>query len=141
MPGNQAPLNPERVPQLLGKYAKSLGKDLDKIVVTYDADGISIGIFGMKDTVYASLNDASVAEYKAIKAKQNEPSDAERLQAFKNKFELRLNLEFPREGGPTSGKEADIQSFLNGLGFRMRRALMMTQKQFEKSYPNGFSQA
>jgi hypothetical protein len=138
-----APLNPERPPQLLGKYAKLLGKDLKQIVVTYDVDGVNVAVTGMGETPFASLDDAAIADYKAMKQKENTPSDEERLNAFRNKFELRLNKEFPKEGTdkPASGSEADIQAFLNRMPFKERRALLMTQKQFSVSYPNGYSQA
>jgi hypothetical protein len=125
----------------LGKYAKLLGKDLIKIQVSYDADGVTIGVWGMPNTPYSSLDDSNLALYKAMKQREISPSDDEKLRAFRNKFELRLNEEFPREGGPVNGSDAEIQAFLDGLHFRKRRALMMTQKQFSASYPNGYTQA
>lgn len=137
--GAPAPLNPERPPQLLGKYAKLLGKDLESITLKYDADGVFISVKGMKGTPYASLDDANMADYRAIKQKELAPSDEERARAFRNKFELRLNKEFPQ--GTAISTEAEIQACLNGLPFRERRALLMTQKQFSESYPNGYSQA
>jgi hypothetical protein len=76
-----------------------------------------------------------------MKQREISPSDDEKLRAFRNKFELRLNEEFPREGGPVNGSDAEIQAFLDSLHFRKRRALMMTQKQFSASYPNGYTQA
>jgi len=139
-PQGIAPLNPERPPQLLGKYSKLLGKDLKEIKITYDADGVTVEVDGMEGSPYEELVNASIAAFKAMKAALTQPDDTERLQSFKNKFELRLNREFPATG-PASGSEADIQAFLNGLNFRERRALMMTQKQFTASYPNGFPAA
>jgi hypothetical protein len=137
-----APLNPERPPQLLGKYAKLLGKDLKSIVVTYDVDGVNVAVFGEDNTPYASIQDEALAIYKAKKQEENKPSDIEKLLAFRNKFELRLNRELPKGAdGPASGAESDIQDFLTKLPFRERRALLMTQKQFSVAYPNGYSQA
>lgn len=136
------PLNPERPPQLLGKYAKTLGTKLDKIVIEYDADGVSIGVYGKADTAFAHINNGSIADFKSALAEELAPSDGERLMALRNKFELRLNKEFPKgEHGPASGSEADIQGFMSKLPFRERRALLMTQKQFSVAYPNGFTQA
>jgi hypothetical protein len=138
-PQGLAPLNPERPPQLLGKYAKYLGKDLEKIEITYNADGLLIGVYGKAGTPYESLENASIAEFKALRQTALQPSTDEKLQAFRNKFELRLNREC--NPAPNSGSDADIQAFLNGLGFRERRALLMTQKQFSASYPNGYTAA
>jgi hypothetical protein len=139
-PQGNAPLNPERPPQLLGKFSKQLGKTIKAVRLIYDAEGINIEIDGMENTPYSALDGASIADYKAIRDRENQPTDEEKLQAFKNKFELRLNLEFPANG-PASGSDADIQAFLNALPFRQRRALMMTQKQFSAQYPNGYTQA
>lgn len=140
VPQGTAPLNPERPPQLLGKYAKLIGKSLKSIDISFTADGIEVSVTGMENTPYASLDGASIAEFKAIREKENTPSDAEKLQQFRNKFELRLNREFP-EQGPASGSDTDIQQFLNGLPFRERQAMLMTQKQFSARYPNGYTQA
>jgi hypothetical protein len=124
----------------LGKYAKLLGKSIKTLRVIYDENGVTVEIDGVEGTPYAGLEEASIAAFKAVREKENSPSDAEALRAFRNKFELRLNREFPANG-PASGSNADIQSFLDTLPFRERRALMMSQKQFEKNYPNGFTQA
>lgn len=139
-PSGLAPLNPERPPQLLGKYAKMLGRDLEEIRVKYTSDGITIEVDGKAETAYSSLEGATFSEYHALRQQELAPSDDEKLQSFKNKFELRLNREFPTPG-PASGKDADLQSFLNGLNFRERRALLMTQKQFSAQYPNGYTTA
>jgi len=139
-PQGAQPLNPERPPQILGKYAKQLGKTIKAIRLVYDAEGVNVEIDGMENTPYAALEGASLAEYKALREAELSPSDEEKLQAFRNKFELRLNLEFPADG-PGDGSDASIQAFLNRLPFRQRRALMMTQKQFSAQYPNGYSQA
>jgi hypothetical protein len=139
-PGGLAPLNPERPPQLLGKFAKMLGRDLEEIRIKYTSDGVTVEVDGVKDTPYAALEAASFAEYHALRKAELEPSEAEKLVAFRNKFELRLNREFPSPG-PASGSDADIQAFLQTLNFRERRALLMTQKQFSASYPNGYNAA
>lgn len=139
-PQGQAPLNPERPPQILGKYAKLIGKQLKSISITYDADGVNVAVTGMPNTPYADLTEASLADFRRIRERENMPSDAEKLQSFKNKFELRLNREFPAQG-PATGSDADLQAFLNGLPFRERQAMLMTQKQFSARYPNGFTQA
>jgi hypothetical protein len=139
-PSGLAPLNPERPPQLLGKYAKMLGRDLDEIRIKYTSDGVTIEVDGKAGTPYADLTDATFAAYHALRQKELAPSNEEKLQSFKNKFELRLNREFPTPG-PASGSDADIQAFLNGLNFRERRALLMTQKQFSAQYPNGYTTA
>jgi len=139
-PGGLAPLNPERPPQLLGKYAKMLGRDLEEIRIKYTSDGVTIEVDGKAGTPYASLNDASFAAYHELRREELAPSNDEKLNAFRNKFELRLNREFPTPG-PASGSDADIQTFLNGLNFRERRALLMTQKQFSAQYPNGYTAA
>lgn len=139
-PQGLAPLNPERPPQLLGKYTKFLGKQLKSIDISYTADGIDIGVTGMPNTPYSGLDNASFAAFKAIRDAQNAPTQAEKLQSFRNKFELRLNREFPAQG-PTDGSDTAIQAFLNGLPFRERQAMLMTQKQFSARYPNGYTQA
>jgi len=123
----------------LGKYAKYLGKDLKKIEIVYDADGISIGVYGMEGTPYEHLDNSSIAEFKALRQAELAPSNDEKLRAFRNKFELRLNREC--NPAPNSGSDTDIQTFLDGLTFRERRALLMTQKQFSASYPNGYTAA
>jgi len=139
-PGGLAPLNPERPPQLLGKYAKMLGRDLEEIRIKYTSDGVTIEVDGMAGTPYEELEGAPFSAYHALRKKELAPSDDEKLASFRNKFELRLNREFPTPG-PASGSDADIQAFLNGLNFRERRALLMTQKQFSAQYPTGYAAA
>jgi hypothetical protein len=139
-PMGSAPFNPERPSQLIAKYAKFLGKDLASIDVSYTPEGVSVTVTGAEGGPYADLENVDLAVFKAKRNEVNRPSNEEALQGFRNKFELRLNREFPTPG-PASGSDADIQAFLNGLNFRERRALLMTQKQFSASYPNGYTQA
>jgi len=134
------PFNPERPPLLAAKYAKLLGKDLDRIEIVFDATGVDVKVTGTGD--YGNLRSVPFATYKAAKAGHQALSDEERLRTLRNKFELRLNIEFPSgNAGPASGSEADIQAFIQGLPFQQRRALLMTQKQFTSAYPNGFPSA
>lgn len=139
-------LNPERAPTLISKWQKLLGKDLDKIEVVYDAESVCVFLYGKKGTPYYKEDDEgnlisiSVPDYKERKAEATKPSADEALRAFRDKFELRLNMAFPANG-PASGSDADIRTFLEGLEFRQRRALLMSNKQFKAAYPNGFTQA
>jgi len=135
-------LNIERLPPLLTKWQKSLGKDLKKIEIVYDVDGVNVYLYGMDGTPFHkdAGDSISIPEYKGLKAGAQAPDDQERLRAFRDKFELRLNMAFPKEG-PTSGKEEDIRAFLEKLEFRQRRAMLMSNKQFKAAYPNGFTQA
>lgn len=134
-------LNPERAPVLIAKWQKLLGKDLKKIEVSYEADGVSVTLYGMDGSPFHKGGKAlSIPEFRELKQKESAPSANESLTAFKDKFELRLNLEFPKQG-PASGSEADIRSFLDGLPFHQRRAMLMSNKQFKAAYPNGFTQA
>lgn len=138
-------LNPERVPALISKWTKLLGKDLDRIEVVYSADGVSVDIYGKKGTPYYKTDkegdesSLSIAEYKSLKEVVNKPSDVEAVTAFRNKFELRLNLEFPENSGITTASNAEIQTFLQGRPLIERRAMLMSGKQFRTAYPNGFA--
>jgi len=78
-----------------------------------------------------------IPEWERRRALKNAPSADERLSSLQRKYELRLNREFPSHG-PASGEEADIQAWLGTLPFAQRRALLMSQKDFSKSYPEGF---
>lgn len=139
-------LNPERAPPLIAKWQKSLGKDLEKIEVVYDVEGINVYLYGKAGTPFhekdkeGDSSSISVAEYRNRKQKASQPSDDEALRAFRDKFELRLNRAFPSPG-PASGREEDIRSFLEGLEFRQRRAMLMSNKQFKAAYPNGYTEA
>jgi hypothetical protein len=134
-----APLNPERVPPLLGKYAKYIGKDLEKIEVTYSAEGAEILVYGKEKTPFESLRGVSLAEFRAARSEENAPTESEKLRSFRNKFELRLKRECPKT--LLSGSDTAIQAFLDGLPFKERRAMLMSQKQFQAEYPNGYTQA
>jgi hypothetical protein len=134
----------------LGKYSKLLGKDLDEIVVKYTATGVTVTVTGHKDSGFKDLKSVSLAEYQDQRKVENLPDNSERIQSFRNKYELRLNREFPKaafEKAVTKDKEGNllvdttIQVFLDALPFKERRALLMTQKQFTASYPNGFTAA
>ncbi|BCX55511.1 hypothetical protein 1 [Cryphonectria naterciae splipalmivirus 1] len=139
-----AQLNPERIPALMSKYQKMLGKDLEEIQIKYTAAGAAVMVKGMGD--YAPSPNAAnagfitLAEFRQKKQEAAKPSDEEALTAFKNKWEVRLATPFP-ERGPASGKDADIQAFLSGQRFEHRRAMLMSNKQFKSAYPNGFTQA
>jgi hypothetical protein len=146
LPTAQMQLNPERAPALISKWQKLLGKDLDRIEVIYKADSVTVDLYGKEGTPYYkdSGDDVvaiSIPEYREIKARETAPSDDEKLRAFRDKFELRLNLPFPTEGQPASGSDADIRAFLERLNFHQRRAMLMSNKQFKAAYPNGFAQA
>lgn len=78
-----------------------------------------------------------IQEWERRRALRNAPSVTERLNALRRKYELRLNRAFPAQG-PASGSEEDIQAWLGTLAFAERRALLMSQKDFAKSYPDGF---
>jgi len=78
-----------------------------------------------------------LVEFERRVALKNQPTSAERLASLKRKFELRLNTEFP-SAGPQTGSEEHVQAWLAGRPFAERRALLMSQKDFDKSYPQGF---
>jgi hypothetical protein len=135
-------LNPERAPPLIAKWQKLLGKDLESIEVEYKADGITVSLYGKENTPYhkADNESLSIPEYREIKARETAPKEPEKLQAFRDKYELRLNRAFPAQG-PASGSDTDIRAFLESLDFHQRRAMLMSNKQFKAAYPNGFAQA
>jgi len=133
-------LNLERVPVLAPKFANKIGKLCGGYAVIYAADGVKVLVKSKLDDAGRECDpeqDVSLVEFERRVALKNTPSDGERLAALRRKFEVRLNLEFPATG-PASGTEAEIQLWLNGRPFAERRALLMSQKDFEKSYPNGF---
>jgi hypothetical protein len=136
-------LNPERAPALIAKWQKLLGKDLERIEVIYKADGVSVDLYGMGDFSRVDKDGdecpMSIAAFKAAKAEAEKPSADEAITAFKNKFELRLNLEFPADAGLTDASDASIQAFLAGRPLAQRRAMLMSNKQFKAAYPNGFA--
>jgi hypothetical protein len=145
-PSNAGPrqfqLNPERAPALIAKYQKMLGKDLSKIQVEYTPTGVNVWVWGLGDYLLKNKEGqaigCSLAAFKLRKAEVEKPSEEKALTAFKNKFEVRLNLPFPDQPGLASSKDEDIRAFLNALPFDQRRAMLMSNKQFKAAYPNGF---
>lgn len=147
--GGQTPavfqLNPERAPALISKWQKSLGTDLERIEVIYDVEGINVHLYGKEGTPFhvsdedGNESSISVPRYRELKAAASQPSDDEKLRAFRDKFELRLNRAVPAPG-PVSGSDTDIRAFLEGLDFQHRRAMLMSNKQFRSAYPNGFAE-
>jgi len=137
-------LNLERVPMLAPKFANKLGKTAAAFAVIYTGSGVEIMVQSMigKDAesispVNGVYPQVSLVEFERRVALKNQPSTAERLASLKRKFELRLNMEFP-SAGPQSGSEEHVQAWLGTRSFTERRALLMSQKDFEKSYPGGF---
>lgn len=152
-PQGSVPLNPERPPQLLGKYAKMIGKEISALRVEYTMTGITVmcqlipqgdenssTVAGEEEKTEDTW--VSLPELKAQKKEHNTPTNEEAAVAFRNKYELRLNEELDKTvfAAIKSG-EHEIQKFLDSLEFRKRRALLMSQKQFTASYPNGYAQA
>jgi hypothetical protein len=139
-------LNPERAPALIAKWQKLLGKDLEKIEVVYTAAGVAVTVTPLTGGPSAKAEPdvagkaISIAAYKAAKQEAAKPSESDAEVALRNKFELRLNKEFP-SGKLKSGSDASIQAFLQGLPFHERRAMLMSNKQFKTAYPNGYSPA
>lgn len=138
-------LNLERVPNLAPKFANKLGKSAAGYAVLYTGSGVSVRVQTMLDSNGAAQAPAADGSYPQVDlveferrvALSNQPTAAERLASLKRKFELRLAAEFPANG-PASGEEEAIQTWLAGRPFNERRALLMSQKDFDKSYPNGF---
>jgi len=142
----QVQLNPERAPALIAKWQKLLGKDLDRIEVIYKADGVTVDLYELVNGAVPVDEDGeeittNIASFKAKRQEAAKPTAEEALQAFKNKFELRLNREFPSKDGPKDGSDPAIQSWLNNQPFNIRRAMLMSGKQFKSAYPNGFPAA
>lgn len=138
-------LNPERAPPLIAKWQKLLGTDLESIQVEYKADGVTVYLYGMVGTPYHKVDkdgDAlsmSVAEFRGKKVKETAPSNEEAKFAFRNKFEVRLNQEFPQGLDLGDGSEAAIRGAVQALPFNQRRVMLMSNKQFKTAYPNGFA--
>lgn len=139
-----AMLNLERVPVLAPKYANKIGKKCSGYAIQYSIEGIRVLALSWLDTngveqnrLKAEPEQVPLLEFERRVALNNAPSDDERLVALKRKYEIRLNRAFPAQG-PQSGSEANIQAWLGSLGFAERRALLMSQKDFNKSYPDGF---
>lgn len=141
-PGLQL-LNLERVPPLAPKFANQIGKTALGFRIQYTATGQVVEVQSMLDKEGCLVRGTGETEWISIPAweqrrvARNTPDEGERLAALRRKYELRLNRAFPKEG-PASGSEADIQAWLGALAFNQRRALLMSQKDFTKSYPQGF---
>lgn len=134
-------LNLERVPPLAPKYANQIGKTCVQFRVHFTPTGQSVEVSSLLGDDGEEINPPvwiSIPEWEQRRAAHNAPNNAERLSALKRKFEVRLNRAFPTQGGPASGSEADIQAWLGTIAFGQRRALLMSQKDFAKSYPEGF---
>jgi len=140
-------LNPERAPPLIAKWQKLLGKDLDRIEVVYEENGVSVHLYGKEGTAFLTKDKdgdpvpISVAEYRTRKEKALEPSSEDAIFAFKNKFEVRLNLPFPDGVDLGDGSETALRNAVQALPFAQRRVMLMSGKQFNTAYPNGFGVA
>jgi len=133
-------LNLERVPALAPKFSNQIGKTCAGFCVKFMPEGMTVEALSTvgpdgKDLDKPEL--VSLPEWEKRRAKRNEPTDAERLNALKRKYELRLMKEFPATG-PKNGSEESIQAWLGTLGFAERTALLLSQKDFAKKYPEGF---
>lgn len=138
-------LNPERAPPLIAKWQKLLGKDLDEIRVIYKEDGVTVELWGKEGTPYENKDKSgdscslTVPEYRALKEKESAPSQEDAKFAFRNKFEVRLNQEFPQTVDLGDGSEAALKRAVQALPFHQRRIMLMSNKQFKTAYPNGFA--
>jgi hypothetical protein len=141
MPPQMGFLNPERPPQLAQKYANKLGKSCEFIAFVYTKEGVKVLAQPMGDLTKGGdpPNGISIADFQQRLAASVAPTEEQRLRSLRNKYELRLNKPFPvGSSAPASGKEADVQAWLDNCTFDVRRALLMSQKDFEKSFPSGF---
>jgi len=140
-------LNPERAPPLISKWQKLLGKDLERIEVVYEENGITVHLYGKEGTPFekkdseGNLQSFSVADYKATKEEAVKPSEEDAKFAFRNKFEVRLNQEFPAGVDLGDGSETALRNAVQALPFQQRRVMLMSNKQFKTAYPNGFAGA
>jgi len=132
-------LNLERVPPLAPKFSNQIGKTCTGFQVLYSLTGITVKVHSVVNSTGGDCEPEliSVPEWERRRALKNAPSNEERLNGLRRKYELRLNRQFPAQG-PASGSEADVQAWLATLPFSQRRALLMGQKDFTKSYPDGF---
>jgi len=139
-------LNLERVPPLAPKFANQIGKTALGFRASWGGSGTTVEVhssissngkeFALKEGKPQG-EWIGLAEWERRRSLRNAPTNEERKSALKRKYELRLAKEFPARG-PASGSEEDIQAFLDTLPFAQRRALLMSQKDFSKSYPQGF---
>jgi hypothetical protein len=141
-PGLGSMLNLERVPMLAPKFSNKLGKTAAKFSVEYSVTGVTVNVESILDSKGklkspTEIEEVSLIEFERRLALYNTPSTEEKLSSFKRKYELRLMEEFPSDG-PSDGKDESIQAFLNKIPFEKRVALLKSQKDFDKSYPNGF---
>lgn len=140
-------LNPERAPPLISKWQKLLGKELGEIRVSYTPDGVTVELFGMKGSPFEHLDDdgdsigMSVPEFRVMKEKEATPSNEDAKFAFRNKFEVRLNQEFPQGVDLGDGSETALRTAVQALPFNQRRVMLMSNKQFKTAYPNGVAGA
>lgn len=136
-------LNPERAPALIAKWQKLLGTELEEIRVVYTADGVSVELYGLGDfkiTDKDGLSESfSVVDYRNKKKELNAPTSEDAKFAFRNKFEVRLNQEFPQGLDLGDGSEAAIRKAVQSLPFNQRRVMLMSNKQFKSAYPNGLA--
>jgi len=140
-------LNPERAPPLIAKWQKLLGKDLEEIKVIYKEDGVTVELYGKAGTPFENKDkdgdpcSLTVPEFRAIKEKESAPSAEDAKFAFRNKFEVRLNQEFPAGVDLGDGSETALRNAVQALPFQQRRVMLMSNKQFKTAYPNGFAGA
>jgi len=138
-------LNLERVPVLAPKFSNQIGKTCAGFGVMYTPEGVKVVVKSTIDgngQAITGSEDVSLPEWERRRVLKNTPSREERLSALSRKFELRLNKAFPQgKSGPSSGKEEDIATWLQTLPFGERRALLMSQKDYAKAYPNGIFRA
>lgn len=136
-------LNLERVPNLAPKFANKLGKSATEFSVVFSMTGMTVMVKSRLDSEGDEIedgatHDVALLEFERRVALSNAPSNEERLSALQRKYELRLNKPFPEGNKPRSGSESAIQAWLGSLPFAERVALLKSQKDFNKSYPNGF---
>lgn len=128
-------LNLERVPNLAPKFANKIGKSAEAYFIAYTGEGVSVKVKSLLDSNGEKITEAEpvgLVEFERRVALSNRPTDGERLRALRNKFEMRLEKEFPSQG-PASGSEADIQAWLGNLPWQDRVTLLKSQKDFEAS--------
>jgi hypothetical protein len=134
-------LNLERPPPLAAKFANAIGKSVAGFRLAYAPEGMKVEAMCLYDAEGKLRNGdgpeaVSIPEWERRKALHNQPTADEKRVAMIRKFELRLNKECSTP--PASGSDADIQAWLGTLAWYERKALLMSQKDFSKSYPDGF---